>query len=89
MKLIFGTSIHTLYKRLKEDEYLNILEILRKISKENENILSGIKRRNVSSVFFFDQDTHCTNSCEEKLEYLLEFFKKEIIEKILENNKIT
>lgn len=53
MKLIFGTSIHTLYKRLKEDEYLNILEILRKISKENENILSGIKRRNVSSVFFF------------------------------------
>ena len=78
LKLIFGTSIYTLYKRLKEDEYLDILEILRKMSKENEKILSGIKRRNVSSVFlFFDQDTHCSNSCEEKLEYLLEFFNNE------------
>lgn len=78
LKLIFGTSIYTLYKKLKEDEYLDILEILRKMSRENEETLSGIKRRNVSSVFlFFDQDTHCTNSCEEKLEYLLEFFNNE------------
>lgn len=78
IKILYGTSIYHLYKKIKEDEDIDIIEILREISNKNRIILENINRRYVSSIFlFFDQDSHASNSSEIKLKELLEYFDNE------------
>lgn len=78
VKILYGTSIYHLYKKIKKDEDMDIIEILKEMSNTNKNILKNISRRYVSSVFlFFDQDSHASNSSESKLKELLEYFDNE------------
>lgn len=78
IKILYGTSIYHLYKMIKKDEDVDIIEILREMSNKNKNILKNINRRYVSSIFlFFDQDSHASNSSEIKLKELLEYFDNE------------
>lgn len=78
IKILYGTTIYHLYKTIKKDEDVDIIEILREISSKNRDILQNINRRYVSSIFlFFDQDSHASNSSEIKLKELLEYFNNE------------
>lgn len=78
IKILYGTSVYKLYEKIREDEDFDILEILREMSAVNKEILNGVKRRDVTSVFlFFDQDCHATNASEEKLAKLINFFNNE------------
>lgn len=78
IKVLYGTTIYHLYKMIKKDEDIDIIEILREMSNKNRIILKDINRRYVSSIFlFFDQDSHASNSSEIKLKELLEYFDNE------------
>ncbi|MGY0393837.1 hypothetical protein [Fusobacterium sp.] len=78
IKILYGTSIYHLYSKIREDEDIEILEILREMSTENRKILKNLKRSQISSIFlFFDQDSHNSNASETKLETLINFFDNE------------
>ena len=54
IKVIFGTSIYNFYQRKKKyGEFFEPVEILREMSEKNREILNGINRRDISSVFYF------------------------------------
>ena len=79
IKILYGTSIYHLYKKISEDEDFDIVEILREMSSKNREILKGIKRRYITSIFlFFDQDSHTTNASEKALGELIKFFDNEM-----------
>lgn len=79
IKVIFGTSIYSFYKKKKMyGEFFEPVEILREMSEKNKKILNGINRRDISSVFlFFDHDIHNSNYSKEALEEMLDFFDNE------------
>ncbi|WP_294707303.1 hypothetical protein [uncultured Fusobacterium sp.] len=79
IKVIFGTSIYTFYQRKKKyGEFFEPVEILREMSEKNREILNGINRRDISSVFlFFDHDIHSSNYSKEALKEMLDFFDNE------------
>lgn len=78
IKILYGTSIYHLYEKIKEDEDIDIVEILREMSSNNREILKDVQRKSISSIFlFFDHDSHATNADEEKIKKLIEFFNNE------------
>ena len=79
IKVIFGTSIYSFYKKKKQyGEFFEPIEILREMSDKNKQILNGISRRDISSIFlFFDHDIHNSNYSKEALEDMLNFFDNE------------
>lgn len=76
IRILYGTSIYTFYKNLKKyGEYFETIEVLRDMSDENKEILKGIKRKNISSIYlFFDHDSHSKVYTREKLDEMLDFF---------------
>lgn len=74
----FGTAIYSLYEVLKNDEFLDVVEILRDRSIANKVALEGILRDDISEIYlFFDHDGHTNNANDEKLRELLEHFSEE------------
>lgn len=74
----YGTAIYGLYKELKNDEYLDLVELLRERSDANRVALEGIGRDDISEIYlFFDHDGHTNNAADEKLQDLLDFFNEE------------
>lgn len=80
IKILYGTSVYHLYKKITEkDDDFDIIEILREMSPKNREVLIGIKRRHITSIFlFFDQDSHNSNASEKALEELIDFFDNDM-----------
>ena len=73
----FNTHIYSLYKKIKDDEYLDIVEVLR-ACEWNIDDLKDVQRGSVSQVFlFFDHDGHVPGASDEKLLELLQYFNEE------------
>lgn len=74
----FNTSIYSLYAELKDDEFLDVVELLRERSEANRVSLEGISREDISEVYlFFDHDGHASNAADDKVQVLLEHFQEE------------
>jgi hypothetical protein len=65
----FDAEIYQLWNKVKNDEFLDLLEIIRERHPQNESDLKDISRENVSQIFlFFDYDGHATNASDEVIE---------------------
>ena len=74
----YGTAIYSLYNELRNDEFLDLVELLRERSDLNREALQGIERDDISEVYlFFDHDGHTSNADDEKLRALLDYFDEE------------
>ena len=74
----YGTAIYSLYNDLKNDEFLDLVELLRERSDLNRAALQGIERDDISEIYlFFDHDGHTTNANDDKLLNLLNYFDEE------------
>ena len=74
----FGTTVYSLYGELKNDEFLDVVEVLRERSNDNRESLEGIGREDIAEIYlFFDHDGHASNADDEKIESLLEYFNDE------------
>lgn len=78
VQAIYGTVIYNLWQKLKDDEFLDLVEVLREGLPENEPALDGFDREAFSQVFlFFDHDGHASNADDSKIEEMLEYFDEE------------
>ena len=74
----FGTTVYPLYQELQDDEFLDVVEVLRERSDENKQSLEGISREDIAEVYlFFDHDGHASNADDEKIKALLSHFNDE------------
>lgn len=72
---IYGTTIYSLFKEIYKDPDLELFSLLKE---KNKELLSEIKRDNVSEIhLFFDYDIHASNADEAKLQLMLEYFNEE------------
>ncbi len=71
----YNTVIYKLYKKLKENRFIDLVEELRP---NNLSKLSNILRDDISEIYlFFDYDPHATNASDAKLREMLEYFNSE------------
>lgn len=80
VQAIFGTDIYQLWKKVNEDEYLDLIEVLREIKTNDKNkaTLQNITRDAVSEIYlFFDYDGYATQASDEKIQALLQYFNEE------------
>lgn len=74
----YNADIYQLWKQVEDDEFLDLLELLRERNKRNENILEGIEQDRIAQTFlFFDYDGHATNASDEDIQKMLEHFDEE------------
>ncbi len=74
----FSAEIYQLWGQIKDDKFLDILELLRERSTKNQEDLKDISRDDVSQIFlFFDYDGHATNASDEIIEQMLFLFNNE------------
>ena len=72
----FDTHIYTLWDTVKNDEYLDLLEVLKERNHKNSSVLKDLDRENVDRIFlFFDYDGHVNEASDEEIEKMLEHFK--------------
>jgi len=80
----YNAEIYQLWKQVRDDGFLDLLELLRERSEKNRISLAGIERDHVSQIFlFFDYEGHATGATDEKIQKMLEHFDEET-----ENGKI-
>ncbi len=78
LQAVYGTDIYQLWNDIKDDKYLDILEVLRELSPENSKALDGIGIDDISQVFlFFDYDGHAVNASDEIIKNMLNHFNEE------------
>ncbi len=71
----FCSDIYQLWKELADDEYLDLLELLRERSDKNRENLKDISRDDISETYlFFDYDGHATNANDDKIAEMVEYF---------------
>ncbi len=74
----FAAEIYQLWEKVRDDEFLDIVELIRERSNKNQDDLKGISRDDVSQIFlFFDYDGHATNASDEVIEQMLRIFNNE------------
>jgi hypothetical protein len=74
----FNTHIYTLWDEVRNDEYLDLLEIIRERNERNRTELANIKRDDVSQIFlFFDYDGHVKEASDETIKEMLAHFNDE------------
>ena len=57
-----SSNIYMLWQKMKEDEFVDIIEVIRELSEESERQLEGFIRDDFSEVYmFFDLDAHQQN----------------------------
>jgi len=70
----FKAEIYQLYRQVKDDEFLDIVELL----KEKNPSLAEVNREDVSQIYmFFDYDGHASNASDIIVNDMLEFFNEE------------
>ncbi|RKX47442.1 MAG: hypothetical protein DRP64_01020 [Verrucomicrobia bacterium] len=74
----YNAEIYQLWQRVKDDGFLDLIELLRERSAKNRKSLEGIERDQVSQIFlFFDYEGHATGATDEKIQKMLEHFDEE------------
>ncbi len=74
----YNAEIYQLWKKVKDDPFLDLIEILRERNARNQEILEGIERDHVSRIFlFFDYEGHATGATDEKIGRMLTHFDEE------------
>jgi len=74
----YNAEIYQLWKRVRDDEFLDLIELLRERDGRNRTRLEGIERDHVSQIFlFFDYEGHATGATDEKIEKMLVHFDEE------------
>ena len=74
----FNADVYELYRQLKEDEFLDLVEIIRGKTDKNRALLQGVSRDDVSEIYlFFDYDGHATKALNEDCIKLLSHFNEE------------
>jgi hypothetical protein len=75
IRATFKADIYQLFKQIKDDSYLDLVELLRE---KNDKALDGISRTDVAQVFlFFDYDGHATQASDEAINAMLAYFTNE------------
>lgn len=70
----YQTDIYKLYEEVKDDEFLDIFEII----KEKNETLKDFERHMFSQIYlFFDYDGHAHHAEDGKITHLLDFFNEE------------
>lgn len=78
IKTVFGGNIYHLFKNLNDDNYLDILTLIKQRNPKNENNLKDIDPEDISAIYlFFDYDAHTKNASDIEVEDLLKFFNDE------------
>jgi hypothetical protein len=71
----YNTNIYQLWDEIKQDDGLDLIEILRE---RNINSLNGITRKSVFDIYlFFDHDPHDTFASDDEIKKMLEYFNNE------------
>ena len=71
----YNTDIYQLWSEVADDEFLDIIEILRK---KNVEALAGISRDDIDQVYlFFDYDGHASKASDDVIGNMLEWFSNE------------
>ena len=74
----YNAEIYQLWKRVRDDEFLDLIELLRERDERNQTRLAGIERDDVSQIFlFFDYEGHATGATDEKIDKMLAHFNEE------------
>lgn len=74
----FNADVYELYRQLKEDKFLDLIEIIREKTAKNRALLQGVSRDDVSEIYlFFDYDGHATKASNEDCKKLLAHFNEE------------
>ncbi len=74
----YNAEIYQLWKQVRDDEFLDVVELLRERSEKNRISLAGIERDQVSQIFlFFDYEGHATDATDEKIQKMLGHFNEE------------
>jgi len=82
LKASYGFGIYQLYKKLKDDPYIELYDIIveeilkrDKITPSDQEVLNIKDYDNISDIYlFFDYDCHCSNANDEHLASMLEHF---------------
>jgi hypothetical protein len=75
---VFGTVIYKLWKKIKDDPYIDLFEEVKSLNNHNKQTLSEFIRTDFSEIYlFFDYDGHASNAKDSKLADLLEIFYDE------------
>ncbi len=74
----YNAEIYQLYREIKNDSDLDLIEILRERNETNKENLKEINREQVSQIYlFFDYDRHSTMASDDKIIEMLELFNEE------------
>lgn len=74
----YNTNIYQLYNEVKEDIFLDLIEILKEKDEGNDKRLKNISREDVAQIYlFFDYDGHAEIAKDNKIDEMLEFFNEE------------
>ncbi len=74
----YDTLIYELYKEIRDDEDMDLVEILRDKNDKNKRLLESVKRKQIAQIFmFFDYDGHDNRADDETLKEMLELFCEE------------
>jgi len=78
IRATFDTHIYTLWDIVKDDDFLDLLEVIRERNDKNKKELEGISRDNVSQIFlFFDYDGHVREASDDTIKKMLAHFNDE------------
>lgn len=78
LRATFDTHIYTLWDIVKNDEFLDLFEVIRERNDKNKKELEGISRDDVSQIFlFFDYDGHVREASDESIKKMLAHFNDE------------
>lgn len=78
IRTTFNTHIYTLWTKVKNDEFLDIFEVVKNETQQNKIELTEISRNDISEVYlFFDYDGHAKEASDEDLTAMLNHFNNE------------
>lgn len=78
IRCVFEAEIYQLYKKLEEDEYLDIFNLIKNRNNDNQITLREYNRNDFAEIYlFFDYDAHATQADDGTLEKMLTLFDNE------------
>ena len=74
----YNAEIYQLWEEMKDDDFLDLLDVLKERSEENRTSLKELKKDDISQIYlFFDYDGHATKASDDVIQKMLEYFNNE------------
>jgi len=78
IRITYGTDIYQLWKQVQNEEFLDLIEILKECCTENCETLKDLGREDIGQIYlFFDYDGHAKTASDEDIEQMLSCFNDE------------